>query len=136
MSLVTNMILILLGINLMIFVFGSPENNSPMLGLVKGIATGSWGNFFYSLATSSWIYIVLIGLVALAAYATGANPLTGGGGYGAVLVLQILGIAVVFSILAFPNFATFGFPAMIEYTIDIVMGGFIVVIVIALLRGY
>lgn len=135
MTIATNLLVIMLAINLMIFVFGSPENNSPMLGVVKGIVMGNFWQVLESIGTSAWIYGILIGLIAGVAFLTGAFPGTGGG-YAALLVLQVLAIAIFSAVLLFPNFSTFGFPAMIEYILDVIFGGFTVITVVSLLRGF
>jgi len=126
----------------MFFVFGNPENNSPILGSIKTIflisqGTGSWITFFNSYATLSTLAIfgVLCSVLALASIATGANWITTGGGYGSIMALQILAIAIIIPMLLMPNFSTFGFPAMIEYILDIIFGGWITVTIIALLKG-
>ena len=137
MSIATNLLLILVGINLMMFVFGNPENNSPLLAILKAIFTGNvdWSYLVITIANNAWIYVILLGMIAVASYLTGANPLTGGGGYGSILTLQILAIGMVSSLILLPNFSTFGFPDMIYYIINIVFGGWITVTVISLFRG-
>lgn len=141
MSIATNLLLIMLSINLMLFVFGNPENNSPMLAVIKTFYlafTGSpnWNNIITAFGSSMWIYGTLFILIATAAIATGANYLTTGGGYGAILTLQVLAIAIFSSLILMPNFSTFGFPTMIEYVLDIIFGGLITVTVISMLKGY
>jgi hypothetical protein len=138
MSIATNLLMIILGINLMLFVFGNPENNSPMLAILKAIFTSDvdWNYVIWTIGRNAWIFGTLIGIIAVTSYLTGANPLTGGGGYGAILTLQIIGISVVSSLVLMPNFSTFGFPAMIEYILNIIFGGWITVTIISLLRGF
>jgi hypothetical protein len=138
MSIATNLLIMILGINLMLFVFGNPEVNSPMLAILKGIFTGNidWSYLIYTIGKNAWIFLALIGVITTVSYLTGANPLTGGGGYGSILTLQIIGLAIASSLFLMPNFSTFGFPAMIEYILNIIFGGFITVTVISLLRGY
>ncbi|MEM3063161.1 MAG: hypothetical protein QW303_06440 [Nitrososphaerota archaeon] len=142
MSISVNLLMILIGVNLLLFVFGNPINNSPILAIIKNIfdiasGTGSWSNFFSSYATLSTITIfgVLISILAIASIATGSNYLTTGGGYGAVSALQILAISIFIPMLLMPNFATFGFPSIIEYILDIIFGGWIVVTIITILKG-
>lgn len=143
MSIATNLLLIMLSINLMLFVFGNPENNSPMLASIKTIyqmttGSGDWITFFNSYATlgNLTIFGILMGVVLLGALATGANWITTGGGYGAILTLQVLAIAIFVPLMLMPNFSTFGFPTMIEYVLDIIFGGLITVTVISMLKGY
>jgi hypothetical protein len=138
MSIATNLLLIVLGINLMLFIFGSPENNSPMLAILKAVFTGSvdWTYLFSTIGYAAAVYLTLMGFVILAGIATGTNYLTTGGGQGSVVALQIVAIAIFSSLCLMPNFSTFGFPTMIEYVLNIFFGGMITVTVISLLRGY
>lgn len=139
MSLSTNLLMLLLGINLMLFVFGNPENNSPMLGIIKAIflsTTGGsdWSYLIFTIGKNMWIFGTLVLIIAGVSYLTGSTPLTGGG-YASVLSLQILAISILSSLILMPNFATFGFPAMIEYVLDIIFGGWITATVITVLKG-
>lgn len=147
MSIATNLLLIILGINLMLFIFGSPEINSPMLAVIKAIFTGDtdWTYLLNTIGYSAGVYILLMGFVALASLATGSLGLSvGGSGQGAVMVLQIIAIAIFAALVLMPNFAAFGFPSALDPTnpypileiIQIVFGGLVSVTVISLLRGY
>ena len=138
MTIATNLLLIILGINLMLFIFGSPENNSPMLAILKAVFTGSvdWTYLLSTIGYAATIYITLMGFVILAGIATGTNYLTTGGGFGSILTLQIIAIAIFSFLCLMPNFSTFGFPDMIGYVLNIFFGGLITVTVISLLRGY
>ena len=137
MGLATNLLIIILGINLMLFIFGNPENNSPMLAIVKAIFTGDvdWLYLFQTIGSNLLVYGTLMGIITAAAFVTGGNPLTGGGGYGSAVAMQIIAIATFSALVLFPNFSTFGFPTLVEYILNIVFGGLVTVATIGLLRG-
>lgn len=140
MTMATNLLMILLAINLGLFVFGNPEVNSPMLAVIKSFYlafTGSpnWSLIITTFGSSLWIYGALFLLIIAAAVATGANFITTGGGYGSIMTLQVLAIAIFSSLILMPNFAGFGFPSMLEYILDIIFGGMITVTVISMLKG-
>lgn len=144
MSFATNLFLILLGINLVLFAIGESEMNSPMFGTLKDLfvdGTINWGTLVETLGTNAWIYITLIGVVALASLATGSNPLTGGGGHGAVVALQVLSIAIFTSLILIPNFSVMGFPSAADgdlpvlEIIYVIFGAMYVIAMMGLLRG-
>lgn len=150
MSYATNFLLIVLGINLVLFAFGEPEQNSPIIAVLKGIFTG--GNFnltaiITTMGSNVWLYGSLILIVVGASLATGAVPfISGGGGHGATMALQILAIAIFSSMLLVPNFAAFGFPSMLNCVdgvcdppvleiINMIFGALYIIAMIGLLRG-
>lgn len=163
MSLSTNVLAILFMINLMIFLFSPSMNTcmnaenatvstiakdcpsaaSPMISLVGGIlrlGTDStfqmdWSFLLENIVNNIWLYGFLMGLVILASYKTGANPLTGGGGMGSMLTLQILGITLFASLALVPNFHVMGFPAMIEFILYTVFGGVMAFAIVGMLKG-
>lgn len=140
MATATNLLIIILCINLAFFVFGKPENASPVLGMVSAFLTGvdpitviiQYGN---ALA----IYLLLIGVIAAASVATGANYLTTGGGYGAAVALKILAISIFSALALFPNFTSLGFPSLagsgipILEIIQIIFGGLLTITVVEIL---
>lgn len=143
MTMATNLLLILLAINLGFFVFGNTDVNSPILASFKVIyqistGSGDWISFINSYASLSTLTIfgALITVVALGALATGANWITTGGGYGSMLSLQVLAIAIFLPLLLMPNFHPIGFPAIIETVLDVIFGGLITVTVISMLKGF
>jgi hypothetical protein len=147
MSIATNLLLIVLGINLMLFIFGSSETNSPMIATIKNIFTGDtdWTYLLDTIGYSASVYLLLMGFIFLASLFTGSVGLsTGGSGQGAVMVLQIIAIAIFAALALMPNFAALGFPSALDPTnpypileiIQIVFGSLITVTVISLLRGY
>jgi len=146
MSMAANLLLIILSINVFIFIFNygsDPECHgcSLIFSTAKAVATGDYVPVLYSLARNSWLFGILIGLVGIASYLTGANPLTGGGGYGSVLVLQIIAISLFATLGLMPDFSTMGFPSMatggypIAELINLFFGGMIVVCVMDMFKG-
>ena len=146
MSIGINLLIIIIVINLFVFIFGEPSANAPALGIVKGfygLFTGSpsWENLMSAFGnTTMWaVYLALMGVIMLASLATGSIGITtGGSGYGAVMALQTLGIALFFGLCMMPNFSSpsFGFPDTIVTILDVIFGGMIIVAVISLLKGY
>lgn len=138
MSFATNLLLIVLGINIILFAFGEPEANSPMFKVLKGIFTGGdfdWGEILTTLGSDADLYILLIGTVSIASFLTGSNPLTSGGGHGALVALQVVSIAIFSSLLLVPSFSTMGFPSEIETIINVIFGAMYVIAMMGLLRG-
>lgn len=142
MSMGTNLLLIVVAFNLLLFIFGEPDSCSPVLGIVSAWLSGAdIVSIMVSYGNALAIYAILIGVIAAASFATGANYLTTGGGHGAVLALQVLGIAIFSALALFPNFATLGFPSLIGSGIpllegiQIVFGALLTVTVIEMLRG-
>jgi len=146
MSIGINLLIVIIVINLFVFIFGEPSANAPALAIIKGfygLFTGSpsWENLMSAFGnTTMWaVYLALMGIIALASIATGSIGLTSGGsGYGAVMALQTLGIALFFSMCLMPNFSSpsFGFPDTIVTILDVIFGSMIVTSVISLLKGY
>jgi hypothetical protein len=143
MSNSTNLVLFLIGINLMLFLFSTnpsdPINGtctycSPLFTIASGLVTGNWAAVLVSLGSSAWIYFALFGLVILASWSTGATPLSGGG-YGSILTLQVLAIGIFASLIGMPNFAAMNMPLMITIVLDVIFGGLIIISLVGLLRG-
>lgn len=146
MSFATNLLLIIFGINIMLFAFGEPEGNSPMLAIVKlsfagGGTAADWSYLLTTIGSNAALYIALIGIVALAAFATGGNPLTSGGGHGSLVALQIIGIAIFSALFLVPNFSTLGFPSALSgdppilEIINMIFGIMYIICMIGLLRN-
>ena len=144
MSFATNLLLIVFGINLILFVFGGSHYNSTLISTLIDIFDG--GDFDYSyilenLGSNAGLYILLIGTVSVASFLTGSNPLTSGGGHGAIVALQIVAIAIFSSLLLVPNFSTMGFPSAAEGNlpileiIQLIFGIMYVIAMVGLLRG-
>lgn len=143
MSIGINLLIMIIVINLFVFIFGEPSANAPALAIIKGfygLFTGSpsWENLTAAFSnTTFWVVeISLMGLIIGASAATGL--FTGGSGYGAMMVLQVCGIALFFSLCLMPNFSSpsFGFPDTIVTILDVIFGGMIITAVISLLKGY
>lgn len=138
MSIATNLLLLMLGINIILFAFGEPEANSPMFAVMKAIFSGGdfdWSHLLQSIGSNAAVYILLIGLVSVASFLTGGNPLTSGGGHGALVALQVITIAIFSSLFLVPNFSTMGFPEDVLLIINIIFGSMYVVAMMSLLGG-
>lgn len=144
MSFASNLILIVFGINLILFAFGEPEANSPMLAIIKALFAGGevdWGYLIYSIGSNAWVYGALMAIVAGAAFLTGGTPLTGGGGHGSLVAMQIIAISIFSALFLVPNFGTLGFPSAIAgempilEIINMVFGALFVVSLLGILRG-
>lgn len=136
MSIGTNLLLIVVSFNLFLVIFGSPSSCSPVLSMVSAWLTGANPvSVIIEYGNALAIYLILMGILALASFSTGANYLTTGGGHGAVMALQILGISIFSALLLFPNFSTLGFPTTIEYILNIVFGSLLTAAVVEILRG-
>lgn len=146
MGISTNLLLIILAVNIFIFIFQFDTDTtchgcSIIFSTAKAVATGDYFPVLYALAKNAWIFGTLIALVGIVSYLTGANPLTGGGGYGAMLVLQILAISLFATLGLMPDFSTLGFPSIvtgdppIAELISLFFGGMIVVCVMDIFKS-
>lgn len=144
MSFATNLLLIIFGINLVLFAFGEPEANSPMLALIKAAFSGSvdWSYLIETIGSNAGIYIALMVIVAAASVATGAVPfISGGGGHGATMALQIIAIAIFSTLFLVPNFSTLGFPSALAgeppilEIVNMIFGVMFIVSFIGILRN-
>jgi hypothetical protein len=136
MSFASFTLAIVLFINLFFFLAGTPEVNSPMLGLIKGISTGSynvdWSQFFsFSklLQIGSIITLVLIVSTALSP----ASTLTGS--FATFHALTIIATAIFISFCAIPNFGAMLIPSPLDSVINIMFGFMVTLSIFGMMKG-
>ena len=136
MSYATFTLTIVLFINLALFLAGSPEVNSPMLGLVKGIATGdfniNWGSFF-SISKLLQIGVVTALVLAVSAALSPASVLTGS--FATFHTLTVISVAIFISFLAIPNFSVMGFPYPLDFVVNVIFGFMVLLSIFGLMKG-
>jgi hypothetical protein len=123
-------------INILFFLAGDSELNSPILGILKGFVTGTF-NIDWS-ALLSWGNLAHLG--AITVLATGVslalNPtaiLTGN--YVTIQTLTIIAISIFVGLFALPNFGASGIPEPLLTIISVTFGFMAVMSIFGLLRG-
>lgn len=127
---------IVFALNLLVFLSGQPEANSPMLGVLKGVMTGNfnidWGQIF------TWNKLLQIGIITVLvlAVSTALSPATAvTGSFSTVHVLTIIGICFFISFVALPNFSFMGLPYLLSNILNIFIGFMVVMSIIGFMRG-
>jgi len=141
MSFASTSLCILFAVNLLVFLVGNSEMNSPMLGLLKALAEGGFSDIgpvvSYAL---SWEFIsqlagkfLIVG--AIAGIMIVLSPPLLGGGYGAIHIPLLFAMIMAITLFLIPNFSAMGFPFPLDMIIYSLFGLGWVLSIFGLLRG-
>lgn len=123
-------------VNLLFFLMGTTEVNSPMLGLLKGIISGNYEFDFSSIFNVRNLVIVSSLIVVTGVISAIMSPGSVlSGNFSTIHVLTIIAIGVFASFLAVPNFSAFGIPEPLGTIINVFFGFLVIMSVFGLLRG-
>lgn len=127
---------IVFAVNVVLFLSGSPEVNSPMLGILAGVVDGNynvdWSVFF---STGRLLSIALVAGIILAVSVM-MNPTANlTGNFNTFHVLNVIAISIFISFLAVPNFGTMGIPEPINTVVQAFFGFLVVGAVFGLFNG-
>lgn len=136
MSYATLMLSIVLMLNLLLFLVGPPEVNSPMLGVLKAIITGNW-NINWFKFFDFWKLLMIGYIAGLIALVSGeispSSTLTGS--FATFHALNVIAISLFITFLAFPNFSVMNIPEPLLTILNVMFGFLLVVTIIGLFRG-
>lgn len=128
-------------INMGLFLAGSPEVNSPMLGFTKALFTSDYNVDWSSLipdSSSILTKLIMIGTITALVLVVSnmMNPTASlTGNFNTFHVMTVLAMAVFITFLAVPNFAAMGFPDMVSTVIQAVFGFMVVLSIFGLMKG-
>lgn len=136
MSYATLVLCIVLMLNLILFLVGSPEVNSPMLGVLKAIITGNWNinwSVFFTYEKLIMIGAIVLIIALVSSLISPASTLTGS--FATFHTLNVIAISLFITFLSFPNFSIMNIPEPLSTIMNVMFGFLLVVAIIGLLRG-
>lgn len=128
-------------INLGLFLAGSPEVNSPMLGLVKAVSGTDYNIDWSALipsGTDLLVKLLQIGAITgvVLVVSNMMNPTASlTGNFNTFHVMTVLAMSVFITFLAVPNFGAMGIPEPLGGVIQAIFGFMIVLAVYGLMNG-
>lgn len=134
MSFATTVLCILFAVNLLFFLAGEPEVNSPMLAILKAFFYGGevdWGELikgWFTLQNLAITGVLILSVEFL-------SPPLVSGGFGATHVPLIFAIAIFVILFLIPNFGAIGFPFPVDMIIYLIFGFMGVLSIFGILRG-
>jgi len=126
---------------MVLFLAGSPEVNSPMLGLLKALG-GSGGNINWSFLIPSaddlLTKLIMIGsITALVLVVSNMmNPTASlTGNFNTYHVMTVIALSMFITFLAIPNISAMGMPEPLGTIISVFIGFLIVLSIFGMLKG-
>lgn len=133
MSYASMFLMVALFINIFIFLAGQPMANSPMIGFMMSIYSGSpnWGMLLNT--NLLWLGAICAAVGIVSIWISPMSALTGN--FSTVHVMTIMAMALFITLFAIPNFSVFGFPYPIGELINTIFGAMIMLSIMGFLRG-
>jgi hypothetical protein len=139
MSYATIVFVIILSINLILFLGGSPDVNSPMLAIARNVYGGSTIDVnqlinldvIRNAAIMAGVVWVISSLLSVGSSITG---------YTSMHTMTVLALAIFITFVGLPNFQNMGFPVVnginvISYVLYTVFGAMFILAIVGLVRG-